>query len=209
DMGGRPHSRGSGLAIGIGAAAESPVASADALDRPRRARPVLEPLGRAAPGRRRDPGRWPVRAPRRPRPEAGGRLRRPRSGTRRPAVVEAPVHHRHVGLGDPGGRRGRRRDPADAAAREVREETGWRPGPVEHLVTYQPSNGLSDQRFNIFLARGAEHEGDPVDFGEAERIAWRSVDDVRADIAGNGVADGLSLTALLYALPSDRLGPSR
>ena len=43
--------------------------------------------------------------------------------------------------------------PAEAAAREVREETGWRPGPVEHLVTYQPSNGLSDQRFNVFLAR--------------------------------------------------------
>ena len=42
--------------------------------------------------------------------------------------------------------------PAEAAAREVREETGWRPGPVEHLVTYQPSNGLSDQRFNVFLA---------------------------------------------------------
>src|SRR5512133_2732247 len=35
--------------------------------------------------------------------------------------------------------------PAEAAAREVREETGWRPGPVEHRVTYQPSNGLSAQ----------------------------------------------------------------
>ena len=99
--------------------------------------------------------------------------------------------------------------PGDAAAREVREETGWRPGPVEHLVTYQPSNGLSDQRFNIFLAHGAEHEGDPVDFGEAERVAWRPVDDVRADIAHNGVSDGLSLTALLYALVFDRFGPSR
>jgi hypothetical protein len=76
-------------------------------------------------------------------------------------------------------------------------------------VTYQPTNGLSDQRFNIFLARGAEHEGDPVDFGEAERIAWRSVDEVRADIAGSGVADGLSLTALLHVLAYDRLGPPR
>ena len=99
--------------------------------------------------------------------------------------------------------------PADAAAREAREETGWRTGPVEHLVTYQPTNGLSDQRFNIFLAQGAEREGDPTDFGEAERIAWRSVDEVRSDIAHDDVADGLSLTALLYALAYDRLGPSR
>jgi 8-oxo-dGTP pyrophosphatase MutT (NUDIX family) len=98
--------------------------------------------------------------------------------------------------------------PADAAVREAREETGWRPGPVEHLVSYQPSNGLSDQRFNIFLAHGAVHEGDPVDFGEAERIAWRSAAEVRADIARNEVADGLSLTALLYTLAYDRLGPS-
>ena len=100
-------------------------------------------------------------------------------------------------------------NPADAAAREVREETGWRPGPGEHLVSYQPSNGLSDQRFNIFLAHGAEREGDPVDAGESERVAWRSVDEVRADIARNDVADGLSLTALLYALAFDRLGPLR
>jgi 8-oxo-dGTP pyrophosphatase MutT (NUDIX family) len=98
--------------------------------------------------------------------------------------------------------------PADAAAREVREETGWLPGPVEHLATYQPSNGLSDQRFNVFLAQGAEREGDPVDFGEAERIEWRSPAHVRDDIAAGDVADGLSLTALLFALAYDRLGPS-
>src|SRR5262249_49767279 len=94
--------------------------------------------------------------------------------------------------------------PAHAPARAGRAGRGWGAGPVEPLVTYQPSNGLSDQRFNIFLARGAEHEGDPVDFGGAERIAWRSVDEVRADIAGDEVADGLSLTALLYALAYDR-----
>jgi len=98
--------------------------------------------------------------------------------------------------------------PAEAAAREVREETGWRPGPVERLVTYHPSNGLSDQRFNVFFARGAEREGDPVDFGEAERIAWRTPAEVRDDIAGNQIADGLSLTALLFALAFDRLAPS-
>jgi 8-oxo-dGTP pyrophosphatase MutT (NUDIX family) len=95
--------------------------------------------------------------------------------------------------------------PADAAAREVREETGWLPGPLEHLVSYQPSNGLSDQRFHVFLAHGAEHEGDPVDAGESERIAWRVPGEIRADIARNEVPDGLSLTALLYALAYERV----
>jgi 8-oxo-dGTP pyrophosphatase MutT (NUDIX family) len=95
--------------------------------------------------------------------------------------------------------------PDEAAAREVREETGWQPGPLEHLVSYQPSNGLSDQRFHVFLARGAEHVGDPIDVGESERIEWRSPSDVRADIAGNEMPDGLSLTALLYVLAFGRL----
>jgi 8-oxo-dGTP pyrophosphatase MutT (NUDIX family) len=95
--------------------------------------------------------------------------------------------------------------PADASAREVREETGWRPGPLEHLVSYQPSNGLSDQRFHVLLARGAEREGEPADAGEAERIAWRSAAEIRDDIAGNAVPDGLSLAALLYALAYERI----
>jgi 8-oxo-dGTP pyrophosphatase MutT (NUDIX family) len=95
--------------------------------------------------------------------------------------------------------------PGEAAAREVREETGWQPGPLEHLVSYQPSNGLSDQRFHVFLARDAEHLGDPIDVGESERIEWRSPSDVRAHIARKEMPDGLSLTALLYALAFGRL----
>ena len=67
---------------------------------------------------------------------------------------------------------------------------------------------MSDQRFNVFFAQGADHEGDPVDFGEAERIAWRTPAQVRDDIAADQVPDGLSLTALLFALAFDRLGSS-
>ena len=47
--------------------------------------------------------------------------------------------------------------PEEAATRETIEETGWAPGPLRHLVTYQPTNGLSDQRFHIYLAAGAQH----------------------------------------------------
>ncbi|MET0420421.1 MAG: NUDIX hydrolase [Acidimicrobiia bacterium] len=87
-----------------------------------------------------------------------------------------------------------------AAARETLEETGWRPGPVRHLLTFQPTNGLSDQRFHIFSADGATHEGDPTDPGEAERVEWVPVDDVRALVQHGEMLDGLSLTAVLWAL---------
>lgn len=93
-----------------------------------------------------------------------------------------------------------------AGAREVLEETGWRPGPLQPLVTYQPTNGLSDQRFHLFSAAGATHVGDPTDPAESERVEWVPVPEV-ADIARSGrMADGLSLTAVLYALAFGRLG---
>jgi len=90
--------------------------------------------------------------------------------------------------------------PEEAAVRETIEETGWAAGPLRHLVTYQPSNGLSDQRFHLYLASGATHVGSPSDPGEAERIEWVPMADVRAIAERGEMQDGLSLTAVLYAL---------
>ena len=94
--------------------------------------------------------------------------------------------------------------PAEAAGRETLEETGWRPGPLTPLVEYQPTNGLSDQRFHLFLADGATSEGEPTDPGEAEKIEWVPVDEVRALVQRGEMVDGLSLTAVLYALLFDQ-----
>ena len=85
-----------------------------------------------------------------------------------------------------------------AAAREVLEETGWAPGPLTRLHGYHPSNGLSDQRFELFSAAGATYVGEPSDPAESERVEWRSVDDVRRSLRDGEVVDGLSLTALLW-----------
>jgi len=90
--------------------------------------------------------------------------------------------------------------PEEAAAREVLEETGWRPGPLEHLTTYHPLNGSSDATFHVFRAAGAERVGAPSDPDEAERVEWLSWDQVREEIAAHRLADGLSLTALLWVM---------
>ena len=96
--------------------------------------------------------------------------------------------------------------PEEAATRETIEETGWAPGPLRHLVTYHPSNGLSDQRFHIYLAAGAQHVAEPTDPGEAERIEWVPMADVRSAVERGEMADGLSLTAVLYALTFAGIG---
>lgn len=90
--------------------------------------------------------------------------------------------------------------PEQAAAREVLEETGWRPGPLTHLTTYHPINGLADQRFHLYLADGASEIGEPTDPSESERIEWVPVEHVRRIIRAGEMPDGLSLTAVLYWL---------
>lgn len=100
----------------------------------------------------------------------------------------------------PGGRIDEGESPEQAAVRETLEETGWRPGPLRRIGAYHPLAGAVDQRFHVFLAEGAMHEGEPGDMNEAERIEWVPVERVRELIRAGSVTDGYSLTALLLAL---------
>ncbi len=138
-----------------------------------------------------------------PREAAAAIVRDPRRG------VLLLWRHRFVtdtwGWEIPGGRIDAGETPEQAAERETLEETGWRPGPLSPLVTYHPLPGAVDQRFHVFLAEGATHEGDPADATEAERIEWVEPARVRELILGGEVVDGYSLTALLFALAAGEL----
>src|SRR5262245_22341069 len=90
--------------------------------------------------------------------------------------------------------------PEEAARREALEETGWEPGPLRPLITYFPHNGISDATFHLFWADGAVHRGDPTDVSESERVELLSWGRLRDETRAGRVGDGLSLTALLWAL---------
>ncbi|MEU7835398.1 MULTISPECIES: NUDIX hydrolase [unclassified Nonomuraea] len=91
-------------------------------------------------------------------------------------------------------------EPIVAAAREVEEETGWRPGPLRPLLYTQPSNGISDSAQHVFRADGARHIGPPAEPWEAERIEWVPLTDVRRLIDKRGIVCGTTMNALLYLL---------
>jgi 8-oxo-dGTP pyrophosphatase MutT (NUDIX family) len=105
----------------------------------------------------------------------------------------------------PAGRIDPGESPHDAAARETLEETGWQPGPLRPLLQFQPTNGLSDQVFHIFVADGATSVGEPSDPGESERVEWITIGDLRRLVHAHQMLDGLSLTAVCYALAFDEL----
>lgn len=90
--------------------------------------------------------------------------------------------------------------PIDAAAREVEEETGWRPGPLRPLVYTQPTPGLMNSEHHIFRTDAATYVGPPTDGFESERVEWVPLNDVRRLIDKRDIVTGTTLVALLYVL---------
>jgi len=93
-------------------------------------------------------------------------------------------------------------EPAQTAAREVTEETGYRViGEPEHLVSFQPLPGMVDSPVDAFLWRQFEKVGEPTDAEEAARIEWIPVDRMlelvqRGEVLGSGAI----IPLLLYLL---------
>jgi 8-oxo-dGTP pyrophosphatase MutT (NUDIX family) len=100
----------------------------------------------------------------------------------------------------PGGYVDPNEDPAVTAAREVEEETGWRPREVRPLISLQPSVGTTDAEGLLFLARGADYIGEPPDINEAERVAWIPLDTVRERMEKGEIIGAASQVGLLHVL---------
>ncbi|MFE3810374.1 NUDIX hydrolase [Streptomyces sp. NPDC059131] len=81
-------------------------------------------------------------------------------------------------------------DIESAAAREMEEETGWRPGPLRPLMTVEPSNGLTDSRHHLYWADSATYIGHPQDDFESSRREWVPLKGVPDMIARGEVPGG-------------------
>jgi 8-oxo-dGTP pyrophosphatase MutT (NUDIX family) len=72
----------------------------------------------------------------------------------------------------PGGLVDADEEPADAAARELEQETGYLAGRVEQLITFQPIAGSVDSEHVVFVGRDPQRIGDRVDASEVARMEW-------------------------------------
>jgi 8-oxo-dGTP pyrophosphatase MutT (NUDIX family) len=91
-------------------------------------------------------------------------------------------------------------EPATTAAREIEEETGYRPRQLEHLVTFEPMIGMVKCPHHVYLGRGAELVGEPTEKTEMERMQWIPLAMVPDLIRRGEVRNSGSLVALLHVL---------
>jgi hypothetical protein len=87
-------------------------------------------------------------------------------------------------------------EPAVAATRELAEETGYRAGRVEHLVSFQPMPGTVDAEHHVYVGGDPVRIGEPTDPAEAARVVWVPLASVPGLLAAGEIWSAASVAAL-------------
>jgi 8-oxo-dGTP pyrophosphatase MutT (NUDIX family) len=95
---------------------------------------------------------------------------------------------------------------AEGATRELLEETGYVAAAWQPLGRFHPSNGSSNQVFHVTVARELVRRSDPLDVNETLGLRWFTPAEVRRLVLANEIPDGLTVTALSWALLAGILG---
>ena len=90
-------------------------------------------------------------------------------------------------------------DSVTAAAREVEEETGWRPRKTEFVMSSQPLIGNADYPQDLYLAHGAELVGEP-EVDETAEVRWVPVGETPAMIARGEILGAMTIIGVQHAL---------
>lgn len=92
-----------------------------------------------------------------------------------------------------------------AAAREVREESGYDTSDHRLVATFEPINGIGDKIHHLVHCRAVGAPGG-YDANEVRAVRWVTRTEVAAMIHAQQVRDGYTLTGLLWWLLPSRAG---
>lgn len=91
-------------------------------------------------------------------------------------------------------------DILNTGRRELLEETGHTASEWRYLGVMHPCIGYSNERIEIFVARGLRQEsGQQLDHGEFLDVLTLSLDEAIAAVRNGDITDGKTITALFWA----------
>jgi ADP-ribose pyrophosphatase len=89
-------------------------------------------------------------------------------------------------------------DPAETARRELAEETGYRAGRIEHLLTFCMSPGILDEQMHLYLAVDLQPGPMALEAGEDIQPLLCSWEEALAMARRGEIRDSKTLVGLLY-----------
>ncbi|CAM3390536.1 ADP-ribose pyrophosphatase [Salinibacter ruber] len=89
--------------------------------------------------------------------------------------------------------------PADVAARELEEETGWQAGRFEHVGTAYPCIGYSNEQIHVFTAHDLDRGTQALADGEFVEVVEVDFETALARARHGDLRDMKTVTALVYA----------
>ena len=89
-------------------------------------------------------------------------------------------------------------DPAETAIRELAEETGYRAGRMEHLLTFCMSPGILDERMHLYVADQLRPGPMALEAGEDIQPLLCTWDEALKMARRGEIRDAKTLVALLY-----------
>lgn len=106
---------------------------------------------------------------------------------------------RRVMLELPAGKIDAGEDLVTCGKRELREETGYEAAEWRHVATIHPCIGYSDERIEIFHARGLTYVGAALDHGEQLETIELSLDAALTGILSGRITDAKTIACLWWA----------
>ncbi len=90
-------------------------------------------------------------------------------------------------------------DPEDCAAREVEQETGFRPGRIKRLAGFYSTPGFCEEILHVFLATDLTPTSQQLDHDELVEVHLLALDEALKMIDRGEIVDSKTIIALLLA----------
>ena len=90
-------------------------------------------------------------------------------------------------------------DPKEAALRELAEETGYRAGSIEHIVTYTPTCGYSNEYLYVYVCKELTPGETNLDDTESIDVVEYTADELIEMIMNKKIIDSKTLVGILFA----------